>query len=121
MSRIGGGVTLVLATLAFSSLAGAQAVPPAEVAPVPTFTKDILPILQTHCQDCHRPNQIAPMSLLEYSEVRPWAKAIRTAVIERKMPPFHANAPLGHFQDDNRLTDEQIALIVRWIGPAKQH
>jgi len=87
----------------------------AETATTPTFTRDILPILQSHCQDCHRPGQIAPMALLDYAQVRPWAKAVRTAVTERVMPPFKANAPLGHFQNDLRLTDEQIDLVARWV------
>ncbi len=109
------GIFLV-AALTTSYAARAQGGAPAEASPGRvTFTKDILPILQAYCQDCHRPGQIAPMSLIEYAEVRPWAKAIRTAVAERKMPPFHANAPLGHFQDDNRLAEAQIDLITRWI------
>jgi len=54
----------------------------------PTFTKDVLPLLQKNCQICHRPGQIAPMSLLSYKETRPWAKAIRNAVVTRKMPPL---------------------------------
>src|SRR5689334_671846 len=74
----------------------------------PTFQRDVLPILQKHCQECHRPEQIAPMSLLDYQQTRPWAKAMRAAVLDRKMPPYDVNAPLGHFQDDLRLTDDQI-------------
>ncbi len=80
----------------------------------PTFTRDVLPILQQHCQECHRPGQVGPMSLLTYSETRPWAKAIRDAVTARAMPPFHANAPLGTFQNDPRLTEEEIDVLVRW-------
>ncbi len=81
----------------------------------PTFTRDVLPILQKHCQACHRPENVAPMSFLDYNEVRPWAKAIRTAVVNRSMPPFHAKAPLGYFDHDPRLSDEQIDTIVHWI------
>jgi hypothetical protein len=55
------------------------------------------------------------MSLLDYAAVRPWAKAIRNAVSDRKMPPFHANAPLGHFQNDNRLTDAEVDTVLRWV------
>ena len=57
-----------------------------------TFTKDVLPILQENCQSCHRPGQIAPMSLLTYKDARPWAKAIKTAVATRKMPPWFADS-----------------------------
>lgn len=56
-----------------------------------TFNKDVLPVLQNNCQSCHRPNQIAPMSFLTYQEVRPWAQAIKTAVLTRKMPPWFAD------------------------------
>ncbi len=81
----------------------------------PTFTRDVLPILQTHCQECHRPNQIAPMSLLDYTQTRPWAKAMRKAVADRTMPPYSVNAPLGHFKGDLRLTDEEISIVTRWV------
>ncbi|MGH9645707.1 MAG: thiol-disulfide isomerase, partial [Bryobacteraceae bacterium] len=57
------------------------------LAATPTFNKDVLPILQKHCQGCHRPGEIAPMSLLSYTEARPWAKAMKAAVISEKMPP----------------------------------
>lgn len=88
----------------------------AEQAAPPTFTRDIVPILQGHCQACHRPNNVAPMSFLDYDEVRPWAKAIRDAVANRTMPPYHVqDAPIGHFERDLRLTDEQIETVLRWI------
>jgi hypothetical protein len=81
----------------------------------PTFTRDVLPILQDHCQSCHRPGQIAPMSLLDYATVRPWAKSIRNVVAERTMPPFAAAGPIGKFEGDIRLNDEQIDTIVAWV------
>ena len=59
----------------------------AESAAPPTFYKVILPLLQKHCQSCHRPGEIGPMPLLTYEDTRPWAKAIKTAVASRKMPP----------------------------------
>ena len=80
----------------------------------PTFTRDILPILQQRCQTCHRPDQVAPMSFLTYEEVRPWVKSIRKVVHERTMPPFHAAGPLGRYRDDPRLTDAQIETILDW-------
>lgn len=80
-----------------------------------TFNRDVAPLLQQHCQDCHRPGQAAPMSLLTYAEVRPWAKAIQQNVTSRTMPPFHAAGPVGRYVEDLRLTDEQIASIARWV------
>src|SRR4026207_2478578 len=65
-----------------------------------TFNKDVLPILQKNCQSCHRPGEVAPMSLLGYSDTRPWAKAIKAAVVSRKMPPWFADANFGHFKNN---------------------
>ena len=83
----------------------------------PTFTKDIAPILQANCQECHRPGQIAPMSLLTYEQVRPWAKAIRQRVAQRTMPPWFLDKTVGiqHFANDNSLSDQQIATIEKWV------
>ena len=69
-----------------------------------TFNKDVLPILQKNCQDCHRPGEIAPMSFLTYEDARPWAKAIKAAVVKRQMPPWFADPAYGHFANDRRLT-----------------
>src|SRR5437660_1757989 len=63
----------------------------------PTFTKDITPILQKSCQSCHRPGEAAPFSLLTYEQARPWAKAIKAAVVQRKMPPWFADPHYGKF------------------------
>jgi hypothetical protein len=82
--------------------------------PTPTFYKDVLPILQPHCQTCHRPGQIAPFPLVTYQETRPWAAAMRAAVERRKMPPWFADPCCGHFSNDPSLTPEQVASIVRW-------
>lgn len=80
-----------------------------------TFTRDVAPILQGHCQKCHRPGQIGPMSLLTYEEARPWAKSIKREVLARTMPPFHATGPIGKWLDDPRLTPEQIETMVAWV------
>ena len=72
---------------------------------VPTFTKDVAPILYTQCTSCHRPGQIAPMSLLTYEQARPWARSIREQVTRRAMPPWHADAPRGTFENERHLTD----------------
>jgi hypothetical protein len=86
-----------------------------------TFNKDVLPILQKNCQTCHRPGQIAPMSFLSYESVRPWAKAIKAAVIARKMPPWFADPSYGHFSNDRALKQSDIDTIVAWAnGGAKE-
>jgi hypothetical protein len=79
-----------------------------------TFAKDVLPILQKNCQSCHRPGQIAPMSLLSYQEARPWAKAIKAAVTMRKMPPWFADPNYGHFMNDRSLKQSEIETLVKW-------
>ena len=79
-----------------------------------TFTKDVLPILQKNCQSCHRPGQIAPMPLLTYENVRPWAKAMKAAVVTRKMPPWFADPQAGHFANDRSLKQEEIDTIAKW-------
>src|SRR2546422_2413562 len=83
----------------------------------PTFAKDIAPILQRSCQTCHRPGAIAPMSLLTYQEVRPWARAIRQKVANREMPPWYIDKNVGitKFKDDPSLKDEEISTILRWV------
>jgi mono/diheme cytochrome c family protein len=80
-----------------------------------TFAKDVLPILQKNCQTCHRPGQIAPMSLISYKETRPWAKAIKAAVMMKKMPPWFADPKYGHFTNDRSLKQSEIDTIVKWV------
>jgi len=88
--------------------------PPAK--PV-TFSKDVAPILQAKCQECHQPNSIAPMSLITYQDARPWARAIRERVSTRQMPPWHIDPSVGvhKFKNDMSLTSQQIDTIVRWV------
>lgn len=104
------------------SLAASLALAAGEDAPRQvTFSKDVAPILYAHCVKCHRPNDIAPMSLLTYKDARPWAAAIRQAVVQRVMPPWHADPHVGDFMNDPRLSDVQIATIVAWVkGGAKE-
>lgn len=87
-----------------------------------TFTKDVLPIFQENCVICHRPGganiagMVAPMSLTDYEEARPWAKAIEQVVTEKVMPPWYASEEFsGHFQNERGLTDAEIATLVRWV------
>src|SRR5256885_10131153 len=102
-------VRLALASLAVAAIAAA----PDQPSPV-TFTKDVLPILQEHCQSCHRPGQVAPMSLIRYQETRPWARAIKSAVTLRKMPPWFADPNYGHFTNDRSLRQSEIDTLVKW-------
>jgi hypothetical protein len=84
------------------------------MAAAPVFSRDVLPILQNRCQQCHRPGEIAPMAFLSYSETRPWAKAIRQSVITRKMPPWFADPSFGHFTNDRSLSQQEIDTLVNW-------
>jgi hypothetical protein len=83
--------------------------------PTPVFAKDVAPILQNRCQICHRPGEVAPFSLLTYEQARPWAKAIKAAVIQRKMPPWFADPHYGKFSNDNSLSQDEIDTLVRWV------
>src|ERR1035438_1319038 len=87
----------------------------AEALSTVTYQKDVLPILQTNCQICHRPGQIAPMSFLTYQTTRPWAKAMKAAVLSRKMPPWFADPRYGHFANDRSLKQTDIDTLVKWI------
>lgn len=87
----------------------------AQAASEPVFYKDVLPILQANCQNCHRPGQIAPMSLLDYPSTRPWARAIRSAVVSRTMPPWFADSEHGKFENDMSLSQDEIDTLVRWV------
>ena len=90
---------------------------PAEV----TFSKDIAPILQRSCQNCHQPNSVAPMSLLNYTDARPWAKAIKLRTMVRDkpgvMPPWYVEKNIGiqKYKNDNSLSDLDIAKIAKWV------
>ncbi len=79
-----------------------------------TFHKDVVPVLQKHCQGCHRPGEAAPFSLISYKEARPWAKAIRAAVASRKMPPWFADPAHGTFSNDTRLSEREMNVIKLW-------
>src|SRR5215467_10836046 len=82
----------------------AAAVSASGPAPPPTFAKDVAPILYSRCIECHRAGEIAPMSLLTYQEVRPWAKSIKQRVLERSMPPWSADPKVGKFSNDPSLS-----------------
>lgn len=85
------------------------------LASVPTFHKDVEPILQKRCQLCHRPGEAAPMSLVTYAQTRPWAKAIRTAVLTQKMPPWTPDPHYGKFSNDLSLGPGEKEILVAWV------
>src|SRR5215472_19338071 len=101
-------------TSAIGVLLGIPAFAASTATPV-SFHKDVEPILQKHCQGCHRPGEIGPFSLLSYNEARPWAKAIKVAVATDKMPPWFADPKYGHFANDRRLTEAEIRTIAAWV------
>src|ERR1700733_1647820 len=83
--------------------------------PKPTFGKDIAPIVYAKCAMCHRPGEVAPMSLMSYDEVRPWARAIKNKVVARQMPPWYAEGEHGKWRNDRRLSQAEIDTIVAWV------
>ena len=100
-------------TLLGGCLAG-TATTAAEPKATPTFNKDVAPILWRNCATCHRPNQIAPMSLLSYKDARPWAKAMKMKVTDREMPPWFSDSRFGRFTNDTSLRQAEIDTIVAW-------
>jgi hypothetical protein len=95
----------------------------AAAAPVPsqtTFYKDALPVLEKNCQNCHRPGEAGPMSFMSYESTRPWAKAIKSAVASKKMPPWFADPHYGKFANDRSLSSDDVNVLVAWVdGGAK--
>src|SRR5690348_9557302 len=79
-----------------------------------TFTKDVAPIVQKHCQSCHRPGEGTPFSLLTYEEAKPWAKLMRQMVQQRQMPPWFEDGHTAKFANNRSLTQAQIDTIVAW-------
>jgi hypothetical protein len=83
---------------------------------VPTFARDVAPILYRNCVECHRAGEIGPMPLVTYEEVRPWARSIEKRVSDGTMPPWFAEAPSGTFANERKLTAEEKDLILRWVA-----
>jgi hypothetical protein len=81
-----------------------------------TFSKDVAPIFYQHCAECHRPNDMAPFSVLTYKDVLPWVESIREKVAAREMPPWHADSRYGEFLNDRRLSTAEIEKITTWVG-----
>jgi hypothetical protein len=80
-----------------------------------TFHQNVEPLLQAHCQTCHRPGEIGPMPLLTYQQTRPWARAIKQAVVTRKMPPWFADSSVQHYLNDASLSDAEIDTLTSWV------
>jgi hypothetical protein len=111
MKRVAIVVVGALSVVAWSSI-GVDTAP----AAVPTFTRDVAPIVFNHCAQCHRPGEVAPMSLLSYEDVRPWARAIKSKVVTREMPPWGADAAHSlKMRNDPSLSQAQIDTIVAWV------
>ena len=105
----------ILAALA--ALGGLTPAAAAAQSSAPTFTKDVAPIFQNKCEACHRPESIAPMSLVTFEESRPWARSIKGRVASRQMPPWHVDKTIGiqEFENDRSLSDKEIETIVKWV------
>src|SRR3954451_23070147 len=82
----------------------------------PTYSKDVAPILYKNCTGCHRPGEIAPMSLLTFKDTRPWVKSIGAQVSKGAMPPWHADPAYGEFLNDRRLSAADKDTILRWVN-----
>ena len=103
------------------TLSGSIAATAGSVSTTPTYYKDIAPLMQNRCQECHRSGEVAPMSFMSYDQVRPWAKAIKNAVLTKKMPPWFADPHFGKFSNDRSLSQHEIDTLIAWIdGGAKE-
>src|SRR5262249_4296204 len=107
-------VGLLCLTVAITSSSSAKS------SAAPTFSRDVAPIFYKNCTSCHRAGEIAPMSLLTYKEVRPWARAIREKVAGRQMPPWHADPKYGDWENDRRLSQKDVDTIVAWVDGGAQ-
>jgi len=103
-------IALIASTLWASSTFADNSVPTSV-----TFSRDVAPIFQNHCQSCHRPGEAAPMALLTYEQVRPWSKSIREKVAARTMPPWYADPAIGKWKNEQKLTEDEIRTIVSWV------
>ena len=101
------------AALLVVSVAGVASAGAAEGTP--TFAKDVAPILYENCVSCHRPNHLAPMSLITYADARPWARAVKTKVLAREMPPWGADSSVRAYKNDASLTQTEIDTIAAWV------
>ena len=116
-------VVFRMAILCSAMMGGAAFAQGTDNTSIPTFSKDVAPIIQRSCQGCHNPGGIGPMALTSYEAVRPWAPLIKDRTTKRIMPPWHVSRSVGiqDFKNDVSLTDEEIAIIAAWVdGGAPQ-
>jgi mono/diheme cytochrome c family protein len=106
---------IVIACLAAATLLRVSSTAQERAAAPPTFNKDIAPIFFDRCVTCHRPGEVAPMSLLSYGDARPWAASIKRMVQTRRMPPWPADPQFGEFKNNRRLSDDQVNTIAAWV------
>jgi hypothetical protein len=104
---------MILRPFALAACCG-MAVCAATVPSEVTYYKDVLPVIQKNCQNCHRPGEAAPFSMITYRETRPWAKAMKQAILTRKMPPWFADPHYGKFSNDRSLSPAEIETIAAW-------
>ncbi|HYA17984.1 MAG TPA: hypothetical protein VEF06_10980, partial [Bryobacteraceae bacterium] len=111
------GAFLALTSTSFA----AESIGPNGQKPV-TFAKDVAPMFQEKCEECHHKGTAAPFSVSTYEEARPWARSIRTQVANRNMPPWSIDKSVGikHFANDRSLSDAQIATIMAWVDQGSQ-
>ena len=107
--------TLLVASVASTVVLGQKPEGNASNRAAHDFERDVLPILELHCVECHRPGEVAPMSLRSWQEVRPWARSIHRAVVTGEMPPWFADPEVGSFRNERRLTEREIATLVAWV------
>ncbi len=110
-------IKLALLGIAIMSAAAAAPRKSAEV----TFYKDVLPVLQKNCQECHRAGEAAPVQFFTYKETRPWAKAMKEAVLSKRMPPWFADPHVGKFTNDRTMPADDVNTLISWVdGGAKE-
>ena len=88
---------------------------PSDARQTPTFTKDVAPILYKNCSQCHRPNEVAPMPLMTYEQVRPWARSIKSKVLKKEMPPWGVGESTLKFSNDRQMSEREIFTLVAWV------
>src|SRR5215467_3362216 len=113
MRKVVARAGVILAVLSISIVGGLSANGPADGRV--TFDRDVAPILYSHCVECHRKGEVAPMPLVSYSDARPWARSIKDKVQSRAMPPWLAAPEYGHFLNDRRLTQKEIDTVAAWV------
>ncbi|HKF54099.1 MAG TPA: cytochrome c [Blastocatellia bacterium] len=113
MRKVVARAGVILAVLSISIVGGLSASGPADARV--TFNREVAPILYSHCVECHRKGEVAPMPLVTYKDARPWARSIKEKVQSRAMPPWLAAPEYGHFLNDRRLTQKEIDTVAAWV------